>query len=310
MVKEIADTVMVMKEGEVVEAGNCKNVLESPEHSYTKDLIASRPKRKSGNQIVETSRDTLIEVKKVGLEYISKKNFFGKTLETFHAVKSVSLRIKKGERVGLVGESGSGKSSLGKLMLGMEECTSGEVYWKDEKLAFNDVQVLKKFKKGAQPVFQDPFSALNPRIKVGEAIQEAIDVGGGSQTVVELMKEVGLSESDTLKYPGAFSGGQRQRIVLARALAIEPEFLVLDESVAALDLRIQAEILNLLSEIQKTRELAFLFISHDLSVIEAICDRVLIMKEGEIVEEGSTEKIFNSAENSYTKQLLKSRPGA
>jgi ABC-type microcin C transport system duplicated ATPase subunit YejF len=310
VVRDIADIVMVMKDGEVVERGGCKEVLDSPVHSYTKELIASRPKRKEGKQDVDSNSGVLIEVKDVCLEYISKKNFFGTAIEAFNAVKNVSFQIKRGERVGLVGESGSGKSSLGKLMLGMEKCTSGEVFWKDKRLDFLDSRVFKDFKKGAQPVFQDPFSALNPRIKVGAAIQEAIGVGEGSQSVLELMREVGLTEADTMKYPGAFSGGQRQRIVLARALAIEPEFLVLDESVAALDLRIQAEILNLLSEIQKTRDLAYLFISHDLSVIEAVCDRVLIMKDGEIVEEGSTEKIFKSPENSYTQQLLKSRPGA
>ena len=147
-------------------------------------------------------------------------------------------------------------------------------------------------------------------MSIGIALQEAINLGEGSSTVEKLLEEVGLSASDATKYPSGFSGGQRQRIVLARALAMEPQFLVLDESVAALDLRIQADILALISKIQKERSLAFLFISHDLSVIEAICDRIVIMKDGEIIEEGSTDKIFKNPENSYTKELLNSRPGA
>jgi peptide/nickel transport system ATP-binding protein len=302
VVRDIADYVLVMKGGEVVESGECAKVLDTPQHSYTKELIASRPRRVENVTRSMGGDSTLIEVKNVSLEYVTDKSFF--------AVKNVSLKIAPGERVGLVGESGSGKSSLGKLMLGMENCTSGEVYWKSDILDFTDSKELKEFKKGAQPVFQDPFSALNPRMKVGKAIQEAINVGDSSQTVHQLLAEVGLEISDAEKYPGAFSGGQRQRVVLARALAIEPEFLVLDESVAALDLRIQAEILKLLDAIQKKRALAFLFISHDLSVIETVCDRVLIMKDGEILEEGDTDKIFKSPENSYTQQLLKSRPGA
>jgi peptide/nickel transport system ATP-binding protein len=212
-----------------------------------------------------------------------------------------------------VGESGSGKSSLGKVLLGMEPVSSGEVLWKGKVIDFSDRSSLQNFRRSAQPVFQDPFSALNPRMKIGTTLAEAIMVRWGVDDieikVSDLLKEVGLDESDAEKYPGSFSGGQRQRIVLARALAIEPEFLVLDESVAALDLRIQAEILNLLSEIQKERDLAFLFISHDLTVIEAICDRVLIMKSGEIVEEAETQTLFSNPKNPYTKRLLKSRPG-
>ena len=207
--------------------------------------------------------------------------------------------------MGLVGESGSGKSSLGKLMMGMEKCTEGQVVWRGGEVSGSSQSAFKKF---AQPVFQDPFSALNPRLTINQALSEALKLSGSSKTVADLLQEVGLHPSDADKHPGSFSGGQRQRIVLARALAMEPEFLVLDESVAALDLRIQSEILDLLKHIQKSRSLAFLFISHDLSVIEAVCDRVLIMKDGEIVEEGVTENIFNNPQNSYTKELLNSRP--
>ena len=307
VVSEFADYVVVMRLGKVVEEGECKSIFNNPQHDYTKELISAKPQR---GKAVEQNSEVLISANKVSLEYVVRKDFLGRAKEVFNAVKAVSLKVHKGERVGLVGESGSGKSSLGKLLLGMEVCNEGEVTWKGNKLDVDDKKSFAEFKRGAQPVFQDPFNALNPKMKVGTALEEALSISGSSQTVASLLLEVGLSEGDSEKYPGAFSGGQRQRIVLARALAMEPEFLVLDESVAALDLRIQAEILNLVTDIQKKRSLAFLFISHDLSVIEAICDSVLIMKNGEIVEEGSTESIFKKPENSYTKELLNSRAGA
>ena len=295
VVRDIADEVIVMRLGEVVEQGEFKAVFNNPQHEYTKELIASRPLRNGDGTM---SDGILIEARGVSLDYPVKKNFMGQITEVFGAVKNVNLRIDARERVGLVGESGSGKSSLGKLMLGMEKCSEGDIVWKGDVLDFENKGAFKEFKKCAQPVFQDPFSALNPRLRIGTALQEAIDLSGINSRVGSLLEEVGLSEEDADKYPSGFSGGQRQRVVLARALAMEPEFLVLDESVAALDLRIQAEILKLISDIQKKRSLAFLFISHDLSVIEAVCDRVVIMKDGVIVEEGSTESIFKKPENS------------
>jgi len=210
------------------------------------------------------------------------------------------------------------KITLGRLMLGLESPTEGVVFWKGEELDLGDRQGMKAFRRGAQPVFQDPFSALNPRMTIGNALSEAIGMSDDGSKLTraaktkiagELLEEVGLMASDLSRYPGAFSGGMRQRIVLARALAVKPELLILDESVAALDLRIQAQILTLLSDIQKKRSLAYLFISHDLGVIHSVCDRILVMKDGEIVEEGSANTIFNSPSNSYTKHLLASRPG-
>lgn len=298
VVAEFADHVVVMKTGEVVESGKAKDVFKNPSHPYTKELINSKPKR--SNEAPFTSDEPLIEGRNLVLNYPVEKDWLGRVTKVFEAVKEVNIKICNGEKVGLVGESGSGKSSLGKLLMGLEQCTSGEVLWKGKPVD------LSEFRKVSQPVFQDPFSALNPRMKVGTALKEAIS---GSKTPAQLLEEVGLSATDANKYPGEFSGGQRQRIVIARALAVEPEFIILDESVAALDLRIQAEILKLLNEIQHKRGLSFLFISHDLSVIEAVCDRVLIMKNGSIVERGATEKIFTSPENSYTQRLLNSRPG-
>jgi ABC-type microcin C transport system duplicated ATPase subunit YejF len=319
VVRDIADFVVVMKDGEIVEQGECIAVLDKPTHPYTLDLMNSKPKR-NRDEIAHTDLEVqpFIEVQNVVLEYITKRSWFGKVEEKFTAVNGVNLKILPGERVGLVGESGCGKSTLGRLMLGLEIPNGGSVIWKGVELDLNNRQMMKEFRRDAQPVFQDPFSALNPRMSIGNALCEAIGTtenGGALSTSKKmelarnLLVEVGLSGEDTDKYPASFSGGMRQRIVLARALAVKPALLILDESVSALDLRIQAQILTLLSDIQKRRSLAYLFISHDLNVIHAVCDRVLVMKDGGIIEEGTAENIFNSPSNSYTKHLLESRPG-
>ena len=320
VVRDIADFVVVMKDGKIVEQGECVGVLDNPSHPYTLDLLNSKPKR-NNLEIDQTYTDVppLIEVKDLLLEYITKRSWIGKIEEKFTAVNNVSLKIRPRERVGLVGESGCGKSTLGRLMLGLEIANGGSVIWKGVELSLDNKQMMTEFRRYAQPVFQDPFSALNPRMSIGNALCEAIrtTLEGGAlsksetmQIARDLLVEVGLSGDDTDKYPASFSGGMRQRIVLARALAVKPELLILDESVSALDLRIQAQILTLLSDIQKRRSLAYLFISHDLNVIHAVCDRVLVMKDGRIIEEGTADKIFNSPSNSYTKHLLESRPGS
>lgn len=319
VVRDVADFVVVMKDGAIVEQGKCSEVLENPSHPYTLDLLSSKPKRNDAEiEIKDLDVFPLIEVKELVLDYVTKESWLGKVKEKFTAVNGVTLQIHPGERVGLVGESGCGKSTLGRLMLGLESPNEGSILWKGVELNLNNELMMKEFRRGAQPVFQDPFSALNPRMSIGNALCEAIgttEEGEGlskSQKMKiarSLLVEVGLNDQDTDKYPASFSGGMRQRIVLARALAVKPELLILDESVAALDLRIQAQILTLLSDIQKRRSLAFLFISHDLSVVHAVCDRVLVMKDGKIIEEGAAEKIFNSPSNSYTKHLLESRPG-
>jgi ABC-type glutathione transport system ATPase component len=208
--------------------------------------------------------------------------------------------------VGLVGESGSGKSTLGNILLGLDTWDEGDVTWK------GGAPEGAAFRRAAQPVFQDPFSALNPSMTVGAALQEAVDARADKlgPTVAQLLQEVGLNASDATRRPGSFSGGQRQRIVLARALALSPEFLVLDESVAALDLRIQAEILDLLKDLCARRGLTFLFISHDLNVVGAVCDRIAVMREGDIVEEGPAKQLLSSPQHPYTQRLLNSRPGS
>jgi len=319
VVRDIADFIVVMKDGKIVEQGECLAILDKPNHPYTLDLLNAKPKRNDG-QIEHINKEAppIIEVRDLVLSYITKQSWFGKVNERFTAVNEVNLKILPGERLGLVGESGCGKSTLGRLMLGLEIPNGGSVIWKGVELDLNNRQMMQAFRRDAQPVFQDPFSALNPRMSIGTALCEAIGTTENSEALSQskkmemarnLLVEVGLSGSDTDKYPASFSGGMRQRIVLARALAVKPALLILDESVSALDVRIQAQILALLSDIQKRRSLAYLFISHDLNVIHAVCDRVIVMKDGEIIEEGPAEKIFNSPSHSYTKHLLESRPG-
>jgi len=310
VVKDIADHVVVMRHGEVVESGAGADVMTRPSHPYTQELLAAMPSPAKGQATggVGPSKSegvALMEVRNVVKRYVTKKNFWGKPVAHFEALKGVSMAIGKGERVGLVGESGSGKSTLGRVMLGLEAADEGEVKWK------GGAAEGRVFRRSAQPVFQDPFSALNPRMTVGAALQEAVNqrLTAEGPSVQELLEEVGLSAEDATRRPGSFSGGQRQRIVLARALALSPEFLVLDESVAALDLRIQAEILDLLQELCERRGLTFLFISHDLNVVGAVCDRIAVMKAGEIVEEGPAAQILSCPQHPYTQRLLKSRPG-
>ena len=310
VVKDIADHVVVMRHGEVVESGACADVMTRPSHPYTQELLAAMPSPAKGQATGgvgpgKSEGVALMEVRNVVKRYVTKKNLWGKPVAHFEALKGVSMAIGQGERVGLVGESGSGKSTLGRVMLGLEAADEGEVKWK------GGAAEGRVFRRSAQPVFQDPFSALNPRMTVGAALQEAVNqrLTAEGPSVRELLEEVGLSAEDATRRPGSFSGGQRQRIVLARALALSPEFLVLDESVAALDLRIQAEILDLLQELCERRGLTLLFISHDLNVVGAVCDRIAVMKAGEIVEEGPAAQILSCPQHPYTQRLLKSRPG-
>jgi len=306
VVKDIADHVVVMRHGKVVESGTCADVMNRPSHPYTQELLAAMPSPATNATGADAADGTpLMEARGVVKRYVTKKNLWGKPLAHFEALKGVSMAIGKGERVGLVGESGSGKSTLGRVMLGLDQADEGEVMWK------GGAAEGRAFRRLAQPVFQDPFSALNPRMTIGAALQEAVNqrLAAEGPSVRELLEEVGLSAEDAARRPGSFSGGQRQRIVLARALALSPEFLVLDESVAALDLRVQAEILDLLQTLCERRGLTFLFISHDLNVVGAVCDRIAVMQAGEIVEEGPANQILSCPQHPYTQRLLSSRPG-
>jgi len=254
------------------------------------------------------STQNLLETKALDVVY-------GKGKEAVYAVKKVSLHIQPGEIFGLVGESGCGKSSLGRAIIRLIEPHSGEIFFKGEEIASLKKNKLKAYRRKVQMVFQDPYGSLNPRMKVGNAIVDVLEVHRlGANTrqrrakVKELFEAVGLNPEWTDRYPHEFSGGQRQRICIARALALDPELLVADEPVSALDVSVQAEILQLLQEIRRTRNLAFLFISHDLAVVRNLCDRVAVMNDGEIVETGTAETVIDSPQHPYTQTLLAAVP--
>ena len=300
VVGAIADRVLVMKKGTIVEAGEVAAVLENPQHPYTRALLNARNLARFED--AGFSSDLLIDACEVT-----------KTYGDFTAIDGASISIRKGERIGLIGESGSGKSTLGRMLIGMLAPTSGSIAFDGIPVDPNNRTSMDALRKRAQLVFQDPYSALNPKLTVGSALREVLQHNGASHSdaasgAVRLLEEVGLQASDAEKYPGEFSGGQRQRIVIARALAVEPEFLVLDESVAALDVQIQRDILNLLADIGQKRALTYLFISHDLDVVASFCNRLIILQNGRVVERGETAQILQYPSEAYTAELLASRP--
>ena len=300
VVHAIADRVLVMQHGRIVESGEVNTVLEQPAHPYTQALLRARDIERfqqnapSGSPLVQA---------------VNAAKWFG----DFCAVRDASLAIDRGERVGLIGESGSGKSTLGRMLIGMLPATSGTISFDGETVAPENRATMARLRRRAQLVFQDPYSALNPKLTVGSALEEVLVHAGTPATEAKyqarrLLEEVGLEASDAAKYPGGFSGGQRQRIVIARALAVEPEFVVLDESVAALDVQIQRDMLALLDRIGRERKLTYLFISHDLDVVASFCNRLIILEKGRIVEAGETEDIVRQPATEYTTELLASRP--
>lgn len=258
--------------------------------------------------------ETLLEVTNLKKYYPSSKGIFKKYGESVKAVDGVSFKINRGEVFGLVGESGSGKSTIGKTILRLHDKTEGEVKFKGKDVFSLSKKELLDFRVQTQLVFQDPFSSLNPRLRVGDAIGEAIVQHGivskkeVRERVLEVMKMCGLSPYQIDRYPHEFSGGQRQRIVIARAMALNPEFIVMDEPVAALDVSIQAQIINLFSDLQRDKGLSYLFISHDLSVVEHLCTKIAIMYLGDIVEMTSKEELFDNPLHPYTKALLSAVP--
>jgi len=312
VVQEIADRVIVMCQGRIVETGTAKAVLGAPSHPYTQALIDARKPSLYSNR--KARGKALVSCQGLTKRYTTRTNVWGKSKVTFTAVNEVNLTLSRGERVGLIGESGSGKSTLGRMLIGMLAPSEGQIQFDGEPLDAHHRKTMAHVRQRAQLVFQDPYSALNPKLTVGSALSEVLLHRGMSKEEAQkrcrsLLEEVGLSAEDAAKRPGQFSGGQRQRLVIARALAVEPEFLVLDESVAALDVQIQREILDLLAQIGDLRGLTYLFISHDLAVVASFCERLLIMENGRIVETGKTQEIMQNPTTTYTAELLASRPG-
>lgn len=347
VIREIADYVIVMYKGEVVEQGATDEIFNNAQHPYTRGLIACRPpmdKRmhrlpiiqdfldraddlvgqdqflKSLEQSPATYQeriaalnevDDILTVKGLKKYYSSQRNWWGKVTGYTHAVDDVSFSVRRGETLGLVGESGSGKSTLGKCILKLIEPTAGQVHFEGKDVFAMEKEALRKMRKDFQIIFQDPYSSLNPRMKVGEAILEPMQVhslyGSKAQQkerVMHLLEKVGLSADHYDRYPHQFSGGQRQRICIARTLSMNPKFIVCDESVSALDVSVQAQILNLLQDLKEEFDLSYIFISHDLSVVKFISDRIMVMQKGKIVEMGDTESILNNPQQAYTQNLI------
>lgn len=344
VVADIADRAAVMYNGEIVEQHTVKDIFQQPQHLYTKALIACRPvNHKKGerlpvvndflgqtNEVNETvtknsatailkatspGPDILLSAEALSVWFPAKKNFWGTPLEWTKAVDQVSFNVYKGETLGLVGESGCGKTTLGRTLLQLIKPTTGKIIYNGAELSGKSRNELNLLRKGIQIIFQDPYSSLNPRLTIGAAIAEPMKVHSiikkqqeRKDKVVELLEKVSLKAEHFHRYPHEFSGGQRQRIVIARALALNPSFIICDESVSALDVSVQAQVLNLLNDLKKEFGFTSIFISHDLSVVRYISDRIMVMKAGKIEETGSADEIYLHPKSSYTQQLINSIP--
>ena len=311
MVQQFTDHVLVMCKGQQVEYQATKALFASPYHPYTKALLNAIP---SGKMPALVDPKVILEAHNMNVSFPLRKNFWGKIIQSLHVVKNVSLTIHEGETVALVGESGSGKSTLAQALLQLNKHT-GQVIYLGENVQLLDKNNLQALRQQLQIVFQDPYASLSPRMSVRDIIAEGVYVFNHqhqlndqqiNEQVLQVLATVGLDNSAASRYPHQFSGGQRQRIAIARALILKPKLIVLDEPTSALDRSIQKQIIELLKTLQQDFSLSYLFISHDLSVVRAVSHRVLVMKSGEIVEQGVTEQIFKQAKHAYTQELLSS----
>lgn len=357
VIAELADKVIVMYKGKIVEQGTVLDIFSNPQHPYTKGLLACRPpldKRlkwlptvadfmttDENGQLIEHSasihkltaalaitpeeraasheklyaQQPILQVKNIRTSFPLKKNLFGKPLTYVHAVDDVSFDVYPGETLGLVGESGCGKTTLGRTILRLIEPTAGEIIFDGKKITSLDAKEMREMRKDLQIIFQDPYSSLNPRITIGQAIMEPMQVHSilendqaRKDRVIELLQRVNMNESHFYRYPHEFSGGQRQRICIARALALKPKFIICDESVSALDVSIQAQVLNLLNELKREFNFTYIFISHDLSVVKFMSDRMIVMNKGKIEEMGDADAIYNNPQTDYTQRLIQAIP--
>jgi peptide/nickel transport system ATP-binding protein len=368
VVQELADKIVVLYKGNIVEQGTVNEIFSNAQHPYTKALLACRPslytkemrlpvvsdflKKDDGlkkevdrgqmtveslqnlkpqdtekemeaailttaNYHLSTSATALLSIEQLNVWFPAQKKLFGKTTQFIKAVNDVSFDIYKGETLGLVGESGCGKTTLGRTILRLIEPTSGKIILNGANILDTPLSHFKQHRKDLQIVFQDPYSSLNPRISIGSAIAEpmlvhhvAANKKQAKEKVIELLEKVNLSADHYKRYPHEFSGGQRQRLVIARALALSPSFIVWDESVSALDVSVQAQVLNLLNDLKKEFNFTSLFISHDLAVVQYISDRIIVMNKGQIEEMDTAYEIYHHPKKEYTQQLLRSIPGS
>ncbi len=308
VVKHFADRVLVMCKGEVVEESITEALFSEPQHDYTKMLINSIPK--GSKDSIEENAAELLKADDIRVKFLVKPHFIASKNEYFEAVKGISLELKQGETLGIVGESGSGKSTLGRALIGLLP-SSGKIQFKGQDLSLLTAKQRFQLKKDVQMVFQDPYGSLSPRMTVGDIITEGLTVhqpqmgkAERMQKARDVLREVRLDPASINRYPHEFSGGQRQRIAIARALILEPSFILLDEPTSALDRSVQLTVIDLLKDLQKKHNIGFLFISHDLSVVKALSDRVLVMQKGEVMEQGTAEEIFHNPQSDYTRKLI------
>ncbi len=341
LIKNFCQKVIVMKDGQKLEEGEINNLFNHPQNIYTKALLATKPSQNirfnklltvsdfinnnTQQSLVDASKriqkieamsatPPLLELVNLNKTYWNKMGYFSKK-QGYQAVKNISIKVFQGETLGLVGESGCGKSTLGNLILKLDTVDSGQIFYKGTDITQLSETAFKKYRKNIHVIFQDPFASLNPKITVGAAILEPMIVHGigknnadRTERVIELLKKVGLDEASFNKYPKEFSGGQRQRIGIARAIALEPEFVVCDESVSALDVSVQAQVLNLLNQLKEDYQFTYLFISHDLTVVKYMSDHIAVMQQGEIVEYQEADMLYKYPTTDYTKKLIASMP--
>jgi len=313
VVAEIADRVAVMEKGVLVEVGAAAQVLNAPQHPYTQRLIAAVPRRRTDARDAVVDSAPVLDVRNLRKTYATGGGWFG-AKRVVQAVDDVSFTVRRGETLGIVGESGSGKSTIGKCLLKLVDVDGGQMLFNGRDIAALSAHAFRPLRKDIQMIFQDPFASLNPRQTVGRIVSDGPVASGKSRAEAEarareLLTLVGLEASSFDRYPNEFSGGQRQRVGIARALALDPQVLVADESVSALDVSVQAQVLALLHQLQQRLQIALVFITHDLRVAAQVCDTVLVMHRGRIVERGSPQQIFDRPQDPYTQRLIAAVPG-